>query len=113
MAFEKGFYRQEGLDVTYRLFPRHNRVPDLPDRAGRHRAARDLPSVQHFFRTNGNHRTIAALERDTKDTAVAQKAITKPQDLVGKTIATRVGSTGSWFISEYLAKNGIDATKVT
>jgi len=30
--------------------------------------------------------------------AVARKEITKPQDLAGKTVATRVGSTGSWFI---------------
>jgi NitT/TauT family transport system substrate-binding protein len=44
---------------------------------------------------------------------VARKDITKPQDLVGKTIATRVGSTGSWFISEYLTKNGVDPAAVT
>ena len=31
---------------------------------------------------------------------------------MGKTIATRVGSTGSWFISEYLTKNGIDPRAV-
>jgi ABC-type nitrate/sulfonate/bicarbonate transport system substrate-binding protein len=45
--------------------------------------------------------------------AVAQKAIAKPQDLAGKTVATRVGSTGSWFISEYLRKNGVDPATVT
>jgi ABC-type nitrate/sulfonate/bicarbonate transport system substrate-binding protein len=45
--------------------------------------------------------------------AVARKDIRKPQDLIGKTIATRVGSTGSWFISEYLTKNGVDPSKVT
>ena len=32
--------------------------------------------------------------------------------LVGKTVATRVGSTGSWFISEYLSKNGVDPKSV-
>ncbi len=115
MAFEKGFYRQEGLDVTYRLFPSGTTAfQTFQTGQGDIVLSGDLPSVQYFFRTNGNYRTIAALERDTKGyVAVAQKAITKPQDLVGKTIATRVGSTGSWFISEYLAKNGIDATKVT
>jgi ABC-type nitrate/sulfonate/bicarbonate transport system substrate-binding protein len=31
---------------------------------------------------------------------------------VGKPVATRVGSTGSWFISEYLSKNGVDPKSV-
>jgi ABC-type nitrate/sulfonate/bicarbonate transport system substrate-binding protein len=115
MAFEKGFYKEEGLDITYRLFPSGTTAfQTFQTGQGDITLSGDLPSVQYFFRTNGNYRTIAALERDTKGyVAVAQKAITKPQDLIGKTIATRVGSTGSWFISEYLAKNGIDAQKVT
>ena len=54
----------------------------------------DLPSVQYFFRTNGNYRTIAAMERDAKGyVAVARKDVRTPADLAGKTIATRVGST--------------------
>jgi ABC-type nitrate/sulfonate/bicarbonate transport system substrate-binding protein len=73
----------------------------------------DLPSVQYFFRVKGDYRTIAVVERDAKGyVAVARKEITKPQDLLGKTVATRVGSTGSWFISEYLTKNGVDPSKV-
>jgi NitT/TauT family transport system substrate-binding protein len=115
MAFEKGFYKQEGLDITYRLFPSGTTAfQAFQTGQGDIVLSGDLPSVQYFFRTNGNYRTIAAMERDTKGyVAVALKTITKPQDLVGKTIATRVGSTGSWFISEYLAKNGVDAQKVT
>jgi ABC-type nitrate/sulfonate/bicarbonate transport system substrate-binding protein len=73
----------------------------------------DLPSVQYFFRVKGDYRTIAVVERDAKGyVAVARKEIAKPQDLLGKTVATRVGSTGSWFISEYLTKNGVDPSKV-
>src|SRR5262252_7325623 len=115
MAFDKGFYKQEGLDITYRLFPSGTTAfQTFQTGQGDIVLSGDLPSVQYYLRTNGNYRTIAALERDTKGyVGVAQKAITKPQDLIGKTIATRVGSTGSWFISEYLAKNGIDAQKVT
>lgn len=56
----------------------------------------------------------AVIERDAKGyVVVAGKDITKPQDLIGKTVATRVGSTGSWFISEYLTKNKIDPKTVT
>jgi NitT/TauT family transport system substrate-binding protein len=114
MAFEKGLYQQEGLDVTYRLFPSGTTAfQAFQTGQGDIVMTGDLPSVQYFFRVKGDYRTIAVIERDAKGyVAVARKDITKPQDLSGKTVATRVGSTGSWFISEYLAKNGVDASKV-
>jgi NitT/TauT family transport system substrate-binding protein len=115
MAFEKGFYQQEALDITYRLFPSGTTAfQAFQTGQGDIVMTGDLPSVQYFFRVKGDYRTIAAIERDAKGyVAVAQTSITRPQDLIGKTVATRVGSTGSWFISEYLNKNGVDATKVT
>src|SRR6201988_282841 len=115
MAFEKGFYQQEGLDITYRLFPSGTTAfQAFQTGQGDIVMTGDLPSVQYFFRVKGDYRTIAVVERDAKGyVAVARKEITKPQDLLGKTVATRVGSTGSWFISEYLTKNGIDPSKVT
>jgi ABC-type nitrate/sulfonate/bicarbonate transport system substrate-binding protein len=115
MAFEKGFYQQEGLDVTYRLFPSGTTAfQSFQTGQGDIVMTGDLPSVQYFFRVKGDYRTIAAIERDAKGyVVVARKEITKPQDLVGKTVATRVGSTGSWFISEFLSKNNVDPSKVT
>jgi len=115
MALEKGLYTQEGLDITYRLFPPGPTAFQAFQTGQRDLVmSGDLPSVQYFFRVKGDYRTIAVIERDAKGyVAVAQTSITKPQDLIGKTVATRVGSTGSWFISEYLNKNGVDATKVT
>ena len=115
MALEKGFYQQEGLDVTYRLFPSGTTAfQAFQTGQGDIVMTGDLPSVQYFFRVKGDYRTIAVIERDAKGyVAVAGKEITKPRDLIGKTIATRVGSTGSWFISEYLTKNGVDPAKVT
>jgi NitT/TauT family transport system substrate-binding protein len=115
MAFEKGFFKEEGLDVTYRLFPSGTTAfQTFQTGQGDIVLTGDLPSVQYFERVKGDYRTIAVMERDTKGyVVVARKEISKPQDLVGKTVATRVGSTGSWFISEYLQKNGIDPQKVT
>ena len=114
MALEKGYYQQEGLDVTYRLFPSGTTAfQSFQTGQGDIVMTGDLPSVQYFFRVKGDYRTIAVVERDAKGyVAVARKEITKPQDLLGKTVATRVGSTGSWFISEYLTKNGVDPSKV-
>ncbi len=115
MAFEKGFYKDEGLDVTYRLFPSGTTAfQSFQTGQGDIVMTGDLPSVQYFFRVKGDYRTIAVIERDAKGyVVVAGKDIKKPQDLMGKTVATRVGSTGSWFVSEYLTKNGIDPSKVT
>ncbi len=115
MAIEKGFYKQEGLDVTYRLFPSGTTAfQSFQTGQGDIVMTGDLPSVQYFFRVKGDYRTIAVIERDAKGyVVVARKDITKPQDLVGKTVATRVGSTGSWFVSEYLTKNNIDPKAVT
>lgn len=115
MAFEKGYFKDEGLDVTYRLFPSGTTAfQSFQAGQGDIVMAGDLPSVQYFFNTKKKFRVIAAIERDSKGYVIAaQKSITKPQDLVGKTVATRVGSTGSWFISEYLTKNGIDPSTVT
>lgn len=114
MAFDKGLYKQEGLDVTYRLFPSGTTAfQSFQSGQGDIVMTGDLPSVQYFFRVKGDYRTIAAIERDSKGyVAVASKPIKTPQDLVGKTIATRIGSTGSWFISEYLMKNHIDPKAV-
>src|SRR5215469_10097506 len=115
MAFEKGYYQQAGLDVTYRLFPSGTTAfQSFQTGQGDIVMTGDLPSVQYFFRVNGDYRTFAVIERDAKGyVAVARNDIRKPADLVGKTVATRVGSTGSWFISEYLTKNGVDPKQVS
>ena len=115
MAFEKGLYQEEGLDVTYRLFPSGTTAfQAFQTGQGDIVMTGDLPSVSYFLDNPGQYQTFAAIERDSKGyVAVARKEITKPQDLVGKTIATRVGSTGSWFISEYLTKNHVDPARVT
>src|SRR5689334_20455999 len=115
MAFEKGLYQQEGLDVTYRLFPSGTTAfQAFQTGQGDIVMTGDLPSVQYFFRVKGDYRTIAVIERDAKGyVVVAGKDIKKPQDIAGKTVATRVGSTGSWFISEYLTKNKVDPKTVT
>lgn len=114
MALDKGFYNAEGLNVTYRLFPSGTTAfQSFQSGQGDIVMTGDLPSVQYFFRAKGDYRTIAVIERDSKGyVAVATKDIQAPKDLIGKTIATRVGSTGSWFISEYLTKNHIDPKSV-
>ena len=64
MAFEKGLYQQEGLDVTYRLFPSGTTAfQAFQTGQGDIVMTGDLPSVQYFFRAKGDYRTIAVMER--------------------------------------------------
>ncbi len=114
MALEYGYFKEQGLEVDYRVFPSGTTaLQTFRTGQGDIVMTGDLPSVQYFFNNPGGYQTFAALERDAKGyVVIARKDIKKPQDLVGKTVATRVGSTGSWFVSEYLTKNNVDPKSV-
>ena len=114
MADGQGYLREEGLDVKFELFPTGTTALQT-FRAGQGDLVThgDLPAVAHWLAVNKDYRVISVIERDSKGyLATARKEIKQPKDLIGKTIATRVGSTGSFFISEYLKKNGIKDSDV-
>ena len=115
MADAKGFYKDEGLDVQFRLFPTGvTALQTFKTGQGDIVLTGDLPALLYWENNNRDYRVINVLERDSKGyTITAKKSITKPADLVGKTIATRVGSNGSFFISEFLRLNNLKPTDVT
>lgn len=115
VADAKGYYKDEGLNVEFRMFPSGTTsLQTFRAGEGEINFGGDLPGVQYWLNNDGDYRVVAVLERDSKGYLVtARKDIKTPQDLKGKTIATRVGSTGSWFISEFLTKNGLTAGDVT
>lgn len=115
MADANGFYKAENLDVQFRLFPTGaTALQTFKSGQGDIVLTGDLPGLIYWENNNHDFRFIDVLERDSKGyTITANKSITKPSDLVGKTIATKVGSNGSFFISEYLRKNGLKPTDVT
>jgi sulfonate transport system substrate-binding protein len=114
MAESQGYLKDQGLDVTFQLFPTGTTaLQTFRTGQGDLVTHGDLPGVNHWIAVNKDFRLISVIERDSKGyLATARKEIKQPKDLVGKTIATRVGSTGSWFISEYLKKNGIKDSDV-
>ena len=115
IALEYGYFKEQGLDVDYRVFPSGTTAfQTFRTGQGDIVMTGDLPSVQYFFNNPGQYQTFVAIERDAKGyVVIARKDIRTAKDLAGKTVATRVGSTGSWFISEYLTKNGVDPKSVT
>ena len=108
-AYSQGFYKDVGLDVSVRTFPSGTTAfQAYRSGLGTLVMSGDLPSLKYWISSKQNYRAIQVLTRHTKGYVVeAQKSITKPQDLIGKNVATRVGSSGSWLLSEYLNKNGI------
>jgi len=114
MADAKGFYKEEGLDVQFRQFSSGTvALQTFKTGEGDLIFGGDFPQVQYWLNNDKQFRVMAALEQDGKGYLItASKAITKAQDLKGKTVGLRVGSTMDWFLSEYLAKNGMSKKDV-
>jgi ABC-type nitrate/sulfonate/bicarbonate transport system substrate-binding protein len=114
MAESQGFLDEEGLAINFQLFPSGTTaLQTFETGEGDMVTHGDLPGVNYWVRTNKGSRAISVIERDFAGyRGTALNEIKEAKDLIGKTIATRVGSTGSWFISEYLAKNGVDESQV-
>lgn len=115
MADAKGYFDDEGLAVDFRLFPSGTTaLQTFITGQGDMVTSGELPGVRHWLRSKKNHRLVSVIERDALGYRVtARKEIKKPSDLKGKIIATRVGSTGSWFIAEYLKAHGMTTKDVT
>ena len=104
MAIEYGYFKEQGLDVEYRVFPSGTTAfQTFRTGQGDIVMTGDLPSVQYFFQNPGQYQTFAVMERDAKGyVAIARKDIRKAQDLTGKTVATRVWI---WACSVLVVKN--------
>jgi ABC-type nitrate/sulfonate/bicarbonate transport system substrate-binding protein len=115
MADAKGFYKEEGLNVEFKQFPTGvNALSAFAAGQGDIALSGELPALLNWVNGKGDYRLLTVLERDSKGfVVVAQSTIKNASDLKGKTIATRVGTTGSWFVSEYLQKNHLAPDDVT
>ncbi len=114
MAVEKGLYQAEGIEIVLRGFPSGTTaLQSWQAGAGNVILTGDLPALTYFFQNPEDYRMITPWMRSaTYYGAVVKASIKDPKDLKGKTVATRVGSTGSFFIHQYLTKNGIDPKEV-
>jgi ABC-type nitrate/sulfonate/bicarbonate transport system substrate-binding protein len=115
MADAQGFFKAEGVDVNFRQFPSGTTaLQTFRTGAGDLIHTGELPAMNYWINSNKEYRVVAVEERNSRSYAVtAQNGIKSAADLKGKVVATRVGSTGSWFVSEYLKKNGINPSDVS
>jgi NitT/TauT family transport system substrate-binding protein len=114
MADAKGVFAKNNLQVKIRLFASGTTAfQTFRTGAGEIIFSGDLPALQ-YWQNGGSYQVITPINRDFGSYQIAtKKEIKSAKDMVGKSISTRVGSTGSWFVSEYLNKNGIDEKSVT
>ncbi len=121
MALKKGFFKEEKLDVTVKWFSAGTTAMQTFQAGkegkrgfGDFNTGGELPAVNFWQNMDEEFTLLAVIERDTEGyVGVAKAEIKTGKDLKGKTIGTRVGSTGSWFISEYLKGHGLSERDVT
>lgn len=120
MAQAKGFFKEERLEVTVRWVSSGNdALRTFQDgNEGKSGSAdfvivNELLAVHHWQATDGSFAVIAALARDAEGyVAIARSEITTPQALKGKAVGVQVGSTGAWFLGEYLRAHGMSELDV-
>jgi len=121
MAIKKGFFKEEKLDITVKWFSAGTTAMQTFQSGkegkrgfGDFNTGGELPAANFWQNMDEQYTLLAIIERDSDGySGIAKAEIKTAKDLKGKTIATRVGSTGSWFISEYLKANGLSERDVT
>jgi ABC-type nitrate/sulfonate/bicarbonate transport system substrate-binding protein len=112
IAKAKGYFTEEGLDAEITVFTTGATATEA-FRAGRGDfiSAGDLPSAVMW--KSGNVIGLAPMSSDTEIFGiVGNKSISSPQDLKGKKVATRLGSTGEFLLYRYLNSGGVNRSDV-
>lgn len=113
IASEKGFFKEEGLDVKQRLFPSGaDAMLAFRSIGAQFVAAGDIPSIL-LWSEDSDSVGIAPIFASSENLfGVVSAGIKRPEELKGKKIATKKNSTSEYFIDTYLRKNGIDPTQI-
>jgi len=115
IAEEKGYFLGEGIDVEIKEYPTgkaalaatFNGEVDMGTVA-------DTPIVTNSFERNDFAVLVTILDSARHAKALARKDsnISTPQDLVGKKVATTIGTTAHFFLVTFFTLNGIDTSDV-
>jgi NitT/TauT family transport system substrate-binding protein len=111
---DKGFYAQEGLDVSVLEGKGVTSSMQLVASKQDTFAVVDPPSLMLGFAQGMPIRQVLQVYQHSPNALISWESanITKPADLVGKTVATLQGDTTTTMLYAMLAKNGVDAQKL-
>lgn len=114
LAQERGYFKQQGLDVTIRQGK--GSADAIKTLLG---GANDLVSAERTAMAiqateTPGLKAVAGITYTNGQMILSYKDsnITKPEDLVGKTLAVSLGSSEAGVIPEFLRLSGVDPTKV-
>jgi NitT/TauT family transport system substrate-binding protein len=115
VANEKGYFSEQGLNVTTRVYPAGAyAMKELVSGNADFAYASEFAGVSNSFQYP-DLRIIAITAKSDAIELVARndRGITKPSDLKGKTIAFTNGTSAEFFFSRYLTQNGMDINDIT
>jgi len=115
IADEKGYFLDQGLDVMITGYPTgKTALTAALDGEVDVATVADTPIVFSSFERNDFSVFVTILDSAQNFKALARKDrnITIPQDLMGKKVATSIGTTAHFFMAAFLGMNGIDAADV-
>lgn len=115
VADEKGYFREQGLNVTTTVYPAGAyAIKELFSGNADFAYASEFAGVTNSF-DHPDLRIIAITARSDAIVLVARndRGIFKPSDLKGKTIAFSNGTSAEFFLSRYLTQNGMDIDEIT
>lgn len=109
VADEKGFWKEEGLDVEAKMFPSgREALQALLARNAQVMSVSETPPVHAILQGNKIYCVATIAEHiETKLIARMDRGISRPKDLKGKKVATLPGTNSDYFMYEFLKKYGI------
>lgn len=112
VATEKGFFKDEGLNVSHRMFPSGaDAMLAFRSVKAQFVAAGDLPSL--ILWGQGGAVGVAPFFASSDNLfGVVRAEIKNPGELTGKKIAVRKSSTSDYFLQTFLRTNGVQPSTV-
>jgi ABC-type nitrate/sulfonate/bicarbonate transport system substrate-binding protein len=115
VAQEKGFFREEGLDVKLNMYPQGKDALDNMVAGGADIAVSAETPVMFTILRGGDVVIVASVLESGKDQsiiALRRSGVENPRDLRGKRIGVALGTNGEYFLDTFLAVNGIPRNSV-
>ncbi len=115
IAKEKGYFLEEGIDMEIKGYPTGKKALEatLKGEVDMCTVA-DMPVVSNSFKRNDFtvFGTILQDAEHAKCLARKDRNISTPQDLIGKKVATTIGTTAHYFMATFFIFNGLDLEDV-
>lgn len=113
VAVENGYFKEQGVDVSHRMFPSGtDAMLAFRGIGAQFVASGDAPSL--ILWDGGDVVGVAPIYASPDNMVGVVKAdIKSPAQLKGKKLAVRKGSTADYFLTTYLTKNGLKPTDLT